>query len=459
MGRLGPAAGSGRVFARAMSDRSYGSRVKRAAALCAAVLAVLPAGLLAAPAQAATVGTPPQRTWHFAQVHVAEARAAGRSGAGVTVAVLDSWVDGAHKDFEGRVQGGADCVGGTCKDGPATPDKCDHGTHVAGTVASSSFGVAPRAEILPVRVLTYDAATGNCTGQPDDVAAGIRWAVAHGARVLNLSLGPDVPGLSASTVIPGAVAEAAAQGVLVVFSAGNASLPVADAYDGNALIVAATGPSGQLASYSQRDTGVDLAAPGGDPRVKDHCTQDDCVTSLYPGNGYAVAAGTSMAAPHVSGIAALLLGEDPTRTRDQVVQRLEGTARPLAGAGHGLVDAAAAVGVPVAASPAGSPAPARGGPVAPGASGPAQRPSAPASPAQVLPQRSGAATAVPAPGASPSAPPSPAASPPPTTAPLARMRTAGGRDGLPPPLIALAVALVLAAGGAVIVVGRRSLTR
>jgi subtilisin family serine protease len=423
--------------------------VKRAATLCVAALAVL----LAVPALAAA-GTPPQPGWNVDQIHVPEARDAGRSGAGVIVAVLDAWVDAGHKDFEGRVQAGADCVGGTCKDGPASPDTCTHGTHVAGTVASSSFGVAPQAGILPVRVLTYDAGTDTCTGQPDDVAAGIRWAVAHGARVLNLSLGPDVPGLSASTAIASAVEEAARQGVLVVFSAGNASLPMADAYGGDALIVAATGPSGQLASYSQRDTGVDLAAPGGDPQTPDHCTDDDCVTSLYPGDGYAVAAGTSMAAPHVSGIAALLLGADPARTRDELVQRLAETAHPLAGAGHGLVDAAAALGVPAgAASPPASPTP---GPVA---SVPAQRPSPAVSPAPVLPRRGVTATLMPAtPSAEPSATQSPAGSPRPTTVPVATAQAPGGGDGLPAPLVAVAAALVLGIGAPVVLIGLRYLT-
>ena len=132
----------------------------------------------------------------------------------------------------------------------------------------------------------YDPASGECVGQPDDVAAGIRWAITHGARVLNLSLGPDVPGLSRSTAIPAAVDEAAQAGVVVVFSAGNASLPVTDSYDDNALIVAATGPSGALASYSQRGAGVDLAAPGGDPVTPDVCAREDCVLSLFPGDRY-----------------------------------------------------------------------------------------------------------------------------------------------------------------------------
>lgn len=301
--------------------------------------------LLTSSAVPALAATPAQPTWHAEQAGVPDARSAGRGGEGIVVAVLDSWVDGAHPDLSGRVLPGADCLRGSCTPGPAGADRCDHGTHVSGTVAATSFGVAPRATVLPVRVLAYDPASGECVGQPDDVAAGIRWAITHGARVLNLSLGPDVPGLSRSTAIPAAVDEAAQAGVVVVFSAGNASVPVTDSYDGNALIVAATGPSGALASYSQRGAGVDLAAPGGDPVTPDVCAREDCVLSLFPGDRYSVAAGTSMAAPHVSGVAALLLAQDPARTREQVVERLLVTARPLADAGRGTLDARAALGV------------------------------------------------------------------------------------------------------------------
>ena len=256
------------------------------AAVAGGLLALLTSSVV--PALAAT---PAQPTWHAEQAGVPDARSAGRGGEGIVVAVLDSWVDGAHPDLSGRVLPGADCLRGTCIPGPAGADRCDHGTHVSGTVAATSFGVAPRATVLPVRVLAYDPASGECVGQPDDVAAGIRWAITHGARILNLSLGPDVPGLSRSTAIPAAVDEAAQAGVVVVFSAGNASLPVTDSYDGNALIVAATGPSGALASYSQRGAGVDLAAPGGDPVTPDVCTHLDGRAARQRGRRAAAGAG------------------------------------------------------------------------------------------------------------------------------------------------------------------------
>ena len=417
--------------------------------------------LLMSSAVPALAATPPQPTWHAKQAGVPDARSTGRGGEGIVVAVLDSWVDGAHPDLSGRVLPGAECLRGTCTPGPAGADRCDHGTHVSGTVAATSFGVAPRATVLPVRVLTYDPDSGECVGQPDDVAAGIRWAITHGARVLNLSLGPDVPGLSRSTAIPAAVDEAAQAGVVVVFSAGNASLPVTDSYDGNALIVAATGPSGALASYSQRGAGVDLAAPGGDPVTPDVCGREDCVLSLFPGDRYSVAAGTSMAAPHVSGVAALLLAQDPARTREQVVQRLLATARPLADAGRGTLDARAALGVraatrtraqltprPVAVPP----------PTAATAPTAAAEPPAPVPPAAPVVSEP-AAQAVPPPAPLPvpvvsAAPPahagtSPAALSPqvaPAPAPPVALPPAGQKpEQVPTGLVALATALVVAA--------------
>lgn len=411
-------------------------------------LAGLAAGLavlLAGPALA--VGTAFQQTWHADQAGLPGARAAGQTGSGVKVAVLDSWVDGAHPDFEGRVLPGADCLQASCKPGPAASDACDHGTHVAGTVASSSFGVAPGAQILPVRVLSFNPSSGQCVGRPDDVAAGIRWAVENGARVINLSLGPDVPGLSVSSTIPSAVESAARAGVLVVFSAGNASLPIADSYGDSALIVAATGPSGELATYSQRGAGVDLAAPGGDPRTPNVCTREDCVTSLFPGGRYSVAAGTSMAAPHVSGVAALLFGQDPTRSREQVVARLLDTARPLENAGRGRVDAQAAVGASVVPATQPSIAPA---PVAvPPPGGPEPAP-APAPPVDAAP-----APAAAPPGAPGQPLPLPA-QPPPAAQPLGEVAAPAPTPPaqVPAGTALLAGALVLSAGVGTVVAAR-----
>lgn len=410
----------------------------RPAALLAALGLV---ALTAVPAVAAA--RPEQATWHSAQIRADRAHDAGYHGTGVVVAVLDGWIDTRHPDFGGRVKPGADCVGGTCST-TVRRDACGshHGTHVAGTVTSTSYGVADRATLLPVRVLAADD-SGECAGDPADVAAGIRWAVAHGADVLNLSLGPDVPGLASSSAIPTAVQEAAAAGVVVVFSAGNADLPVAQAYGEDALVVAATGPSGALASYSQHGQGVSVAAPGGEPKGTT-CTPALCVTSLYPPDGYAVAAGTSMAAPHVAGLAALLRGAHPTWSAAQVRDRITATARPLAGAGSGLVDAAAALGVRSARA---TPPPTRKPTVRTGATS-RPRPVTPTAPPRTPAPRATSTSAAPAPAPSSAAPtPTVALAEPPAYVP---------DEGVPVPLAAVAGLLVGLAAAGVLVLPRLS---
>jgi subtilisin family serine protease len=411
---------------------------------------VLPAALLATfalgvPVASASLGT--QATWHGQQIRLYDAQPAGRSGQGVVVAVLDGWIDRSHPDFGGRALRGADCTSGTCVAGQ-TRDNCgsEHGTHVAGTVASSSFGVAPRATLLPVRVLTDDG-SGGCTGTPAHVAAGIRWAMQQGAKVLNLSLGPDVGGLGASGTIATAVHEAASAGAVVVFSAGNAAKPISQTYGSDALVVAATAPDGKIADYSQYGAGISVAAPGGQPTKsgcdageQECCTQALCITSLYPGGEYAVAAGTSMAAPHVSGLAALLFGQTPSRSRQSVLDRIRGTAHPLSGAGSGLIDASAALAVQ---KPAPRPAETRSSarpPTRQPPTGPA--PGKPAVPAGSTPTKVPAAA--PAPTATPSTVPAttPAPDPVPPTAPARALRLHPAEDEVPMPLAAVAAGLV-----------------
>jgi subtilisin family serine protease len=392
-----------------------------------------------------------QRTWHGSQIHLYDAQRAGFDGHGVTVAILDGWVDTSHKDFGGRAIASADCTSGTCSTSVGK-DHCgqDHGTHVAGTIASSSYGVARRARLLAIRVLKAENAgdpRSDCAGTPTMVAAGIAWAVNHGAKVINLSLGPEVA-LSSHT-IPDAVHEAAAQGVVVVFSAGNNSDTTPQSYGGDALVVAATGPSGRLATYSQHGQGVSVAAPGGQPSSSGACSQAICVTSLFPGNQYAVAAGTSMAAPHVAGLAALLVQQRPGRGAADVMNRIEGTAHALSGAGAGLVDAAAALGVrrttatPKATSTrSSSPKPrvvAKPKPPIKALASPSPRPS---------PRPTPVVTAAPVPTQP---------TPEPTTAPPAVLASGEDtKDEIPLPLAGIAGGLIGLAGAAVFLFGTRS---
>jgi len=282
-------------------------------------------------------------TWNFEQIDVPAAQPLGEHGAGVTVAVVDTWVDFEHPELRHRVVDHAYCVGGDgeCRSNTYAPDSCDHGTHVAGTVASRHFGVAPEATILGIQVLEYEPGSGSCTGSVDDVAAGIRYATGQGAQVVNLSLGSLMPKLFQSQAVTDAVRHAAQRGVVVVFAAGNSGTPLSDDYGSAALLVAATGPDGRIASYSSRGDGIQLAAPGGESGGG--CTESRCVLSTVPDGDYGLHEGTSMAAPHVSGTAALLIAQRPRRGRDDVVAVLRSTARPLSGVRDGRVDAAAAL--------------------------------------------------------------------------------------------------------------------
>ena len=309
----------------------------------ATVAAIVATPLLAMPA---ALGAPPpeqRTTWSRTQAHVTpQAQSRGHYGAGVVVAVVDTWVEANHPDLAGRVLPGADCASGTCRPGLAPPDGCDpHGTHVAGIIGSATYGIAPRVTLLPVRAL-HGPDEKDCSATPRAVAAAIDWAVTHGAQVINLSLGSDTPGAASGTEITPAIRRATDAGVVVVAAAGNDDRSSADAYGGFALVVAATGPTGRLASYSQHGIGVNLAAPGGDAPGS-ACTLGACVVSDWSDDRYAAIEGTSAAAPFVTGAAALLIAAHPGIARQAVIDRLEATAHPLAAAGHGLLDVSAAL--------------------------------------------------------------------------------------------------------------------
>jgi subtilisin family serine protease len=177
--------------------------------------------------------------------------------------------------------------------------------------------------------------------------------VAKGAKVINLSLGDlsqGITGFAQSPAIATAIGAAVRAGSVVVVAAGDSWDHLPSRFGPGALVVAASGPSGSLASYSQRGGRVNLAAPGGDdgPEGFSSCSEKECVLSSFPYDSYGLLEGTSVAAAHVSGTAALLLAEDPGRDGSDAVQALESSAKPLRDAGSGTLDAAAALSGEVA---------------------------------------------------------------------------------------------------------------
>lgn len=302
-------------------------------------------------------------------------------GAGTVVAVLDTGIT-PHTEFAGQLVPGYDFIAdlATSADGdgrdadPNDPGDYDsyydsswHGTHVAGTIAAKTdngagtAGVAPDAKIMPVRVL------GTGGGWTSDILDAITWssggtvagvpANANPAEVINLSLGG---GGACSTAWQTAIDAAVARGTTIVVAAGNSggnAQNLTPASCNNVIAVSAVGPTGAKASYSSHGAVVDVAAPGGsglNPATDNVLSTYNLGLTTQGAEGYAWNAGTSMAAPHVAGIAALIQSASATpKTPAQVKKILENTAYANGGfpggcgynlpCGTGIVDAHAAV--------------------------------------------------------------------------------------------------------------------
>src|SRR6185295_12518424 len=228
-------------------------------------LRVLIAALLLAaliPATALAAGDPLRtRQWNLSMIE-SDAAHATSTGAGATVAIVDSGATADHPDLRGRLVAGHDFV-----DGDATPQDGDgHGTHVTGIIGAATgngvgiASVAPEARLMPVRVLGDDG-----SGTVDAIAAGIDFARTHGADVINLSLGSEVPivGAVCGDAIDTAIRNALAAGIVVVAAAGNSGLPVCEqpaASDG-LLCVGAVDKREQRSLFSSFGSGLGIVAP------------------------------------------------------------------------------------------------------------------------------------------------------------------------------------------------------
>jgi subtilisin family serine protease len=284
--------------------------------------------------------------WSLNTLGVAEAWSVSR-GQGVVVAVLDTGVRAGEDGFANLLPG-YDMV---ANDTDPT-DESHHGSHVAGIIAQGTdneigtAGIAPEASILPVRVLDQ-----NGVGNSIDVARGILWAVDHGAHIINMSFETR----AYSEVIAAACDYAHDRGVLLVAAAGNNAYVNGVAYPAalpSVLSVGATDMNHEVARYSNRGAHLDLVAPGGDLKVDldEDGHVDGVLQEAREGDvvGYYLMEGTSVAAAHVSGVAALVRATGITDV-EELRAALIHSAEDLMDegwdsvTGYGMVDAAAAV--------------------------------------------------------------------------------------------------------------------
>ena len=241
----------------------------------------------------------------------------GQGSNSVIVAIVDTGIDYTHEDLAGKVIKGYDYV----NEDFDPKDDHGHGTHVAGIVgaiANNSRGIAgvcPACSLLAVKVVGSDGSGSNSW-----IANGIANAASLGARVINLSLG----GMDRSSTIQLAVQQAYAKGAVIVAASGNdgSGVTLYPAGFPEVIAVGATDKNGGRASFSNYGSHLDVAAPG------------QAIYSSLPGNRYEAWNGTSMAAPHVAGLAGLLFSKNPALTNVQVRQIMEATAQDLGAAGR-----------------------------------------------------------------------------------------------------------------------------
>jgi len=272
--------------------------------------------------------------WNMVRVQAPQAWGV-TTGSSITIAVLDTGVDLDHPDLANKIISNINLSSSTTVD-----DGYGHGTHVAGVAAAmtnNGIGVAGlgySSTIMNIKVLGDDG-----VGYWSWIAQGIIWAADNGAKVINLSLG----GSSGSTIVESAINYAWNKGVVIVAAAGNYgnSVPCYPAYYTNCIAVAATNRLDELAGFSDYGDWVDVAAPG----------VGIISTYLSTSNGgYSFMSGTSMASPHVAGLAALVFtvvtdSNGNGRLNDEVRARIEANCDDIGvnGIGSGLINAYKAV--------------------------------------------------------------------------------------------------------------------
>ncbi|MGL5870779.1 MAG: S8 family peptidase [Xenococcaceae cyanobacterium] len=278
------------------------------------------------------------KQWNFRSINVEQAWDETKGG-GITVAVIDTGISKVPDLKATNFVEGYDFV----NDRVDASDDQGHGTHVAGTIAQSTnngygvAGIAYEAKLMPIKVL---AASGG--GTIADIAEGIKFAADRGANIINMSLG----GGGESNLMKEAIDYAHKKGVVIIAAAGNSNQN-ASAYPArypHVISVAATGAAGEKAPYSNFGAGVDIAAPGGSNTGK---ILQNTIDPRTGESAFLEFQGTSMAAPHVAGVAALIEASgisEPDRVRQILLQSARKVKEdPLNHYGAGHLDAAASV--------------------------------------------------------------------------------------------------------------------
>jgi subtilisin family serine protease len=296
---------------------------------------------LAVPAIASAADPLRSQQWGLDMIQ-ADAAHSTSTGSRAVVAVIDTGVMASHEDLTGRLLPGHDFI----QDDSTPQDENGHGTHVTGIVAADANngkgieGVAPGAKVMPIRVLDADG-----SGDAAVVAKGIDWAVAHNADVINLSLGGSAVDslIGSDEKFTTALQNALNHGVVVVAAAGNDTAPFCEqpAVSGPLVCVGAVDNTGTRSFYSSSG---DVMAPGGSA-IFGGAAED--ILSTYNDGKYETLAGTSQAAPHVAGVAAMLVSLG--LHGQAVVNRIRSTATDAGPSGqddlygYGILNAKAAV--------------------------------------------------------------------------------------------------------------------
>ena len=280
-------------------------------------------------------------SWGVKRIGADMAAMQGITGAGVKVAILDTGIDSNHPDLKDNYKGGYNFV--YDNNDPYDDSRYGHGTHVAGIIAARDngtgvVGVAPEASIYALKVLN-----GGMMGLTSDIFAAIEWARTNKMNVINMSFGAQMESQAFRDICDAAYKT----GIVLVASAGNWNQAVVENPAGFVPVIAvsATAKDDTKAYFSNYGEKIELAAPGVD------------IKSTVPGGGYGLMSGTSQAAPHVAGVAALLFSagikdeNGDGSLADEIRQRLAATATDLGDPGrdvyfgYGLVNAAKAVDI------------------------------------------------------------------------------------------------------------------